>query len=351
MQPPSHDLVKRTAREALERLRAVSDLEGLDRWRVSVLGRSGSLTQILRGLGAVPAEDRPQLGAEANRAKDMLERRLREREQELRSAHFDAVAQRESVDVTLPGWPVPQGRLHPTTRMVREITEAFASMGFQIEEGPEVEFERYNFDMLNIPVDHPARDMWDTLWIDAVDEHGERPLLLRTHTSPMQARIMERTSPPVRVVVPGKCYRYEATDSTHEWHFYQIEGLAVDKGITFADLKGTLYEFARRIFGEDRQIRFRCDFFPFVEPGVDMSISNFEDPRTGKRPISRDEDWIEILGAGMVLPRGLEGVGYDPSVYTGFAFGMGVERVAMLRYGIEDVRLFYSNDVRFLRQV
>ena len=351
MQPPSHDLVERTAREALERLRAVSDLEGLDRWRVSVLGRSGSLTQILRGLGAVPEEDRPRLGAEANRAKGVLERELRGREQELRSAHFDAVAQRESVDVTLPGWPAPQGRLHPTTRMVREITEAFASMGFQIEEGPEVEFERYNFDMLNIPVDHPARDMWDTLWIDAVDEHGERPLLLRTHTSPMQARIMERTRPPVRVVVPGKCYRYEATDSTHEWHFYQIEGLAVDRGITFADLKGTLYEFARRIFGEDRQIRFRCDFFPFVEPGVDMSISNFQDPRTGKRPISRDEDWIEILGAGMVHPRVLEGVGYDPSVYTGFAFGMGVERVAMLRYGIEDVRLFYSNDVRFLRQV
>lgn len=326
-------------------------MEGLDRWRVSVLGRSGSLTQILRGLGAVPEEDRPRLGAEANRAKGVLERELRGREQELRSAHFDAVAQRESVDVTLPGWPAPQGRLHPTTRMVREITEAFASMGFQIEEGPEVEFERYNFDMLNIPVDHPARDMWDTLWIDAVDEHGERPLLLRTHTSPMQARIMERTRPPVRVVVPGKCYRYEATDSTHEWHFYQIEGLAVDRGITFADLKGTLYEFARRIFGEDRQIRFRCDFFPFVEPGVDMSISNFQDPRTGKRPISRDEDWIEILGAGMVHPRVLEGVGYDPSVYTGFAFGMGVERVAMLRYGIEDVRLFYSNDVRFLRQV
>ena len=351
MQPPSHDLVERTAREALERLRAVSDLEGLDRWRVSVLGRSGRLTQILRGLGAVPEEDRPRLGAEANRAKGVLERRLREREQELKSAHFDAVAERESVDVTLPGWPAPKGRLHPTTRMVREITEAFASMGFQIEEGPEVEFERYNFDMLNIPVDHPARDMWDTLWIDAVDEHGERPLLLRTHTSPMQARIMERTRPPVRVVVPGKCYRYEATDSTHEWHFYQIEGLAVDRGITFADLKGTLYEFARRIFGEDRQIRFRCDFFPFVEPGVDMSISNFQDPRTGKRPISRDEDWIEILGAGMVHPRVLEGVGYDPSVYMGFAFGMGVERVAMLRYGIEDVRLFYSNDVRFLRQV
>ena len=235
--------------------------------------------------------------------------------------------------------------------MVREITSAFASMGFQVEEGPEIELDRYNFDLLNIPKDHPARDMWDTLWIDRVDEHGNRPMLLRTHTSPMQARIMENTSPPVRVVVPGKCYRYEATDATHEWHFHQVEGLAVDKGITFADLKGTLYEFARRTFGEDRQIRFRCDFFPFVEPGVDMAISNFKDPKTGKRPINRDEDWIEILGAGMVHPSVLEGVGYDPSVYTGFAFGMGVERIAMLKYGIDDIRLFYSNDVRFLQQV
>ncbi len=348
---PQTDVVERTTDEALERLKAVSDLDGLEEWRVSTLGRNGALTQILRSLGSVPKEERPRLGAAANEAKTILEGHLAEREQELKMAHLANIVERESIDVTLPGRPVPQGRLHPTTRMLREITSVFASMGFQIEEGPEIELDHYNFDLLNIPKDHPARDMWDTLWIDQVDEHGNRPMLLRTHTSPMQARIMENTNPPVRVVVPGKCYRYEATDATHEWHFHQVEGLAVDKGITFADLKGTLYEFARRVFGEDRQIRFRCDFFPFVEPGVDMSISNFRDPKTGKRPINRDEDWIEILGAGMVHPSVLEGVGYDPSVYTGFAFGMGVERIAMLKYGIDDIRLFYSNDIRFLQQV
>ena len=348
---PQTDVVERTTDEALERLKAVSDLDGLEEWRVSTLGRNGSLTQILRSLGSVPKEERPQLGAAANEAKNVLEGHLAEREQELKTAHLAEVVERESIDVTLPGRPVPQGRLHPTTRMLREITSVFSSMGFQVEEGPEIELDRYNFDLLNIPKDHPARDMWDTLWIDRMDERGNRPMLLRTHTSPMQARIMEKTSPPVRVVVPGKCYRYEATDATHEWHFHQVEGLAVDKGITFADLKGTLYEFARRTFGEGRQIRFRCDFFPFVEPGVDMSISNFKDPKTGKRPINRDEDWIEILGAGMVHPSVLEGVGYDPSVYTGFAFGMGVERIAMLKYGINDIRLFYSNDIRFLQQV
>ena len=204
--------------------------------------------------------------------------------------------------------------------------------------------------MLNIPAGHPARDMWNSLWIDYRNEAGQQPMLLRTHTSPMQARVMEAQEPPVRVIVPGKCYRYEATDATHEWHFYQIEGLAVAEGITFAHLKGTLYEFARRVFGADRQIRFRCDYFPFVEPGVDMSISNFRDPATGRRPINRDEDWIEIMGAGMVHPKVLAGVGYDPDRYTGFAFGMGPERIGMLKYGIDDIRHFYSNDVRFLRQ-
>jgi phenylalanyl-tRNA synthetase alpha chain len=350
----SADLVERTKTEAIKQLQAVSDLDALEEWRVANIGRSGSLTQILRSLGSAPEEDRPKIGAAANQAKGILEMQFEAREQELKAAHLVNVVEQESIDVTLPGWPVPQGRLHPTTRMLREITDAFVSLGFQIEEGPEIEYDHYNFDMLNIPKNHPARDMWDTLWVDQVDENGERPILLRTHTSPMQARIMEKrtddASRPVRVVVPGKCYRYEATDATHEWHFFQVEGLAVDKGITFADLKGTLYEFARRVFGEDRQVRFRCDFFPFVEPGVDMSISNFKDPKTGKRPINRDEDWIEILGAGMVHPKVLEGVGYDPSVYTGFAFGMGVERIAMLKYGIDDIRLFYQNDLRFLRQ-
>ena len=335
--------------DALRELGAAADAAGLEEWRIKYLGRSGQVTQLLRGLGGVPAEERRAVGAAANEAKRLLEEQFAVREQAVKESQHASSIERDRIDVTLPGWPIPQGRLHPTTRMVREICDAFASMGFQVEEGPEIELDHYNFDMLNIPQDHPARDMWDTLWIDQTDESGRRPMLLRTHTSPMQARIMEKQEPPVRVVVPGKCYRYEATDATHEWHFYQIEGLAVDKGITFADLKGTLYEFARRVFGEDRQVRFRCDFFPFVEPGVDMSISNFKRP-DGTRPIKRDEDWIEILGAGMVHPKVLAGVGYDPEVYTGFAFGMGVERIAMLKYGIDDIREFYRNDLRFLRQ-
>ena len=229
------------------------------------------------------------------------------------------------------------------------------SMGFQVVEGPEVEWDHYNFEMLNIPRDHPARDMWNTLWIDHKDAEGRQSMLLRTHTSPMQARTMEKTDPPVRVLVPGKCYRYEATDATHEWHFHQVEGLAVDKGITMAHLKGTLYEFARRVFGPERKVRFRCDYFPFVEPGVDMSIDCFACQGKGRANgsacrVCREAGWIEILGAGMVHPKVLAGVGYDPSVYTGFAFGIGPDRVAMLKYGIEDIRLFYSNDLRFLGQ-
>jgi phenylalanyl-tRNA synthetase alpha chain len=222
-------------------------------------------------------------------------------------------------------------------------------MGFDVAEGPEVEWDHNNFELLNIPKDHPARDNFNTLWIDYEDQNGERPMLLRTHTSPMQARIMQRVKPPVRVIVPGKCYRYEATDATHEWHFSQVEGLAVDKGITFANLKGTLYEFARLIFGLDRKVRFRCDFFPFVEPGVDMSIDCFACKGSGCR-ICSETGWIEIMGAGMVHPKVLQGVGYDPNIYTGFAFGMGIERIAMLKLGIDDIRHFYTNDLRFLKQ-
>jgi phenylalanyl-tRNA synthetase alpha chain len=224
-------------------------------------------------------------------------------------------------------------------------------MGFQVVEGPEVEWDHYNFEMLNIPKDHPARDMWDTLWIDHVNEQGERPMLLRTHTSPMQVRIMESKEPPIRVLVPGKCYRYEATDATHESQFYQVEGLAVDEGITFADLKGTLYEFARLLFGTDRKVRFRVDYFPFVEPGAEMAIDCFAcNGEGGRCRVCKGTGWIEIMGAGMVNPKVLENIGYDSSKYTGFAFGMGAERIAMLKYGIEDIRLFHSNDLRFLGQ-
>ena len=338
--------------DALAELGEAHDSQALDQWRVAYLGRRGRLTTILRGLSQLDLEERRAAGALGNKAKRNLEEHLDRRESEIRQVQLDRSAELDRLDVTLPGRPLSMGRLHPTTQVIREITSAFTAMGFSIVEGPEVEWDKYNFEMLNIPQGHPARDMWNTVWVDYQNESGERPMLLRTHTSPMQARVMEATKPPVRVIVPGKCYRYEATDATHEWHFYQVEGLAVDEGITFADLKGTLYEFARRLFGEERRVRFRCDYFPFVEPGVDMSIDCFacDGEGTSGCRICRDSGWIEIMGAGMVHPRVLAGVGYDTEKYTGFAFGLGPERIAMLKYGIDDIRLFYSNDLRFLRQ-
>ena len=268
---------------------------------------------------------------------------------EVEKSSISSKTSEDSIDVTMPGRPFTSGGLHVITQTLREVCGIFTSMGFSVAEGPEIEWDHYNFEALNIPKDHPARDMWNTLWVDFTDEEGDHPMLLRTHTSPMQARIMENNTPPVRVVVPGKCYRFEATDATHEWHFYQIEGLAIDKGITFADLKGTLYEFARRFFGEERRVRFRCDYFPFVEPGVDMSIDCFRCDGQGCK-VCRNTGWIEILGAGMVHPKVLAGFGCDPKEYTGFAFGMGPERITMLRHGIEDIRHFYTNDLRFLEQ-
>ena len=342
-------VIEELREEAIKELEALTTPESLDAWRVSYLGRKGRLTAILRSIGGLPPEQRRSVGSLGNQARVTLEDRLSERAQSLKEATMGRLVEEDRIDVTLPGRPIATGRLHPTTQIVREICNAFVAMGFQIVEGPEVEWDKYNFEMLNIPRDHPARDMWNSLWIDHRNQEGEHDMLLRTHTSPMQARVMERMQPPVRVIVPGKCYRYEATDPTHEWHFYQVEGLAVDDGITFADLKGTLYEFARRVFGPERKVRFRCDYFPFVEPGVDMSIDCFACQGRGCR-ICKESGWIEIMGAGMVHPKVLEGVGYDPSVYTGFAFGLGPERIAMLKYGIDDIRLFYSNDLRFLRQ-
>ncbi len=324
----------------------VQDDQALEAWRVEYLGRRGRLTRVLRSLGEVPVDSRREIGAAGNRLKALLEQNLADRQAE---AHSVDGPSGDALDVTLPGRKPRTGRLHPITQTVREICAAFGEMGFQVVEGPEVEWDRYNFDLLNIPKDHPARDMWDTLWVDHVDESGQPDMLLRTHTSPMQARVMEQTEPPVRVVVPGKCYRYEATDATHEWHFYQVEGLAVDEGITFPQLKGTLYEFARRIFGHDRKVRFRCDFFPFVEPGVEMAIDCFSCEGAGCR-MCKQTGWLEILGAGMVHPKVLSGVGYDPERYTGFAFGIGAERIAMLKNGIDDIRHFYANDLRFLTQ-
>ena len=345
--PSENDSLTQIESQALSELDAVADDGALERWRVAYLGRRGRLTSVLRRLAGLPLSERKSVGARANRLKRKLEEALQEKETRIAQSSTEALIA-DRLDVTLPGLPLPSGRLHPTTQTLRDVLDCLVSMGFQVVEGPEIEWDHYNFEALRIPRDHPARDMWDTLWID-YEKDGERSMLLRTHTSPMQVRVMEQTEPPIRVVVPGRCYRYEATDPTHEWMMTQVEGLAVDEGISLGDLKGTLADFARRIFGPERKVAFRCDYFPFVEPGMELRIDCFLCGGEGCRTCSRS-GWIEILGAGMVHPEILDAVGYDSERYTGFAFGMGIERIAMLRHGIEDIRLFYANDLRFLRQ-
>ena len=340
--------VKELASRALDELARVTSVNELEAWRIHYLGRKGDLIQILRSLANVPINERREVGARANELKKSLEAAFEEKKTDLERG-LDLSLQRDSLDITLPGQQYPLGRLHPTTQTLEEICGIFSSMGFQIVEGPEVEWDYYNFEALNMPADHPARDMFATLWMDSKTKNNDRPMLLRTHTSPVQIRVMEKLPPPVRIIAPGRVYRYEATDATHEWMFYQVEGLAVDKNITLADLKGTLFEFARRLFGPDRKCRFRCDYFPFVEPGVEVAIDCGVCHGEGCR-LCGNSGWIEILGAGMVHPEVLRRVGIDPEVYSGFAFGMGVERIPILRYGIDDIRLFYSNDLRFLKQ-
>ena len=346
--PEKFDIqIEKLNNEAIDLLNKCETEESLENWRVLFLGRRGKISLLLREIPDLEIDQRNEAGSKANNLKNLLENVFDTKKEALAKAnHYD---DNKYFDVTLPARPLSKGSYHPTTRVVREISDVFHNMGFQIIDGPEVEQDVYNFQKLNIPIHHPARDMWNTLWIDKFQENGETPLLLRTHTSPMQIRILESNKPPIRVLVPGKAYRYEATDATHEWQFCQIEGLVIDKNISFANLKGTLEEFAQRIFGEKRKARFRCDFFPFVEPGAEMSIDCFKCDGKGCR-VCGESGWIEILGAGMVHPEVLKGVGYDPDEYSGFAFGMGAERIAMLKHGIDDIRNFYSNDLRFLKQ-
>lgn len=339
------DTLQNVGAEARSALREITSSDQLEQWRVKYLGRKGEITELLRGLGSLSKEERPAVGAAANSLKNELEAALTARQEELGAAAASGAA--PALDVTLPGRPIPAGGLHPSTRLIREVSEIFRGLGFDVVGGPEVEWDYYNFEALNIPRGHPARDMWDTFWFSPPE--SQKAMLLRTHTSPMQVRIMENQKPPIRVIVPGRCYRYEATDATHESVFYQFEGLAVDEGITMADLKGTLYAFAQRMFGEGRRVRFRCDFFPFVEPGVEVAIDCFICNGDGCS-LCRRSGWIEVLGAGMVHPWVLENVGIDSTKYTGFAFGAGVERLLMLKHQIDDIRLFYGNDLRFLRQ-
>lgn len=334
--------------KACDELVKVDNIEELEAWRVRYLGRKSNLTNILRSLTNLSLDERRAAGASANLLKQSLEAGHEEKKRKLEERVL-IPGSSDSLDITLPGEPVGLGHLHLTTQILEEVCEILGGMGFQVAEGPDVEWDYYNFEALNMPVDHPARDMFATLWIDHKRDRGIRPMLLRTHTSPVQIRVMENSQPPIRIIAPGRVYRYEATDATHEWMFHQVEGLAVDKNITMADLKGTLFEFARCLFGKDRKCRFRCDYFPFVEPGVDVAIDCFACGGAGCR-LCGDSGWIEILGAGMVHPEVLRGVNIDPDVYSGFAFGIGIERIPLLRYGIDDIRLFYANDIRFLRQ-
>ena len=345
------DAVGELRAEALQALAGADGADARAAWRAHWLGRGdGRLTLRLRALKDAPREERAELGQALNALKVELEREFDAREDADRAEAVAALSAADALDVTLPGRPWPAGRLHPVTRTLNDCVAVFAEMGFRTFEGPEVEWAAYNFDAVRIPEDHPARDMWDTIWIDTLVA-GERSMLLRTHTSPNQIRAMEQSDPPVRVIVPGKCYRQEATDATHEWMLTQIEGLAVDEGVRMSDLKGTLYAFARRLFGEDRRIIFHHSYFPFVEPGVEMAIDCFLCRADGSAcRTCRGTGWIEILGAGMVHPEIIENAGYDSARHTGFAFGVGIERVAMLRWGIEDIRHFYRNDLRFLRQ-
>jgi phenylalanyl-tRNA synthetase alpha chain len=326
-------------------LQEVGTEDGLAEWYRVYLGRQGELTLAMRSISELPAEDRPAFGQAVNALREELQSQFDKRQDRVLATALERRLDAEAIDVTLPGRTPRVGTLHPVTKMIRDVTRIFGLMGFQTVEGPEIEDAYYAFDALNIPQDHPARDVWDTIFI----ESNEREIVMRPHTSPMQIRTMEQTEPPVRVVVPGRCYRYEALDATHEWHFHQIEGLAVDRNITMSDLKGTLAEFARQVFGQERKVRFRCDYFPFVEPGVDFAIDCMFCEGKGCRVCGKT-GWIEILGAGMVHPRVLEYAGYDPDEYTGFAFGMGIERLVMLKYGVEDIRHFYQGDVRFLSQ-
>lgn len=329
-------------------LAAVADADNpndLEQVESTYLGKQGELRKLLAGIGQLPTEDRPKVGALANPIREELERTIAERRERLNDIALEVRLARERSDVTLPGRPLPRGSLHPLIETQREIARIFGQFGFMVYESPEVETDELNFQLLNIPEDHPARDLWDTLYVAGTD----RRYLLRTHTSPGQIRLMRESPPPIRAILPGRCYRYEAVDASHGFEFYQAEGLMVDEGTTMATLRGLLDEFARGMFGPDTRTRFRPGYYPFTEPSVAFDISCTICGGVGCAACKRT-GWLTILGAGMVHPVVLRNGGIDPEVHQGFAFGMGIDRIAMLRHGIPDIRTFFENDMRFLEQ-
>ncbi len=316
----------------LKEIETIPTTDALRQRYNAILGKKGELTAILRSLGQLSPEERPAVGKLANEVRQELEAAFAAREELLKTHELARSMEEGSIDVTLPGRPMPVGRLHPSTLTLREIRHIWAEMGFQVYRSRDVEYDDYNFTLLNMPPHHPARDMWDTLYTTT------EGVLLRTHTSPGQIRVMREYAPePIRVILPGMCYRYEQIDATHETQFNQVEGLAVGKHVRMSDLKGTMIAYAHRVYGEGRQVRFRCSHFPFTEPSVEVDVE-------------WEGGWLEIGGAGMVHPVVLKNGGYDPRLYSGFAFGIGPERITMIKHGIEDIRYFWGNDLRFLEQ-
>jgi phenylalanyl-tRNA synthetase alpha chain len=336
---------ERTRAEGLKRINEATDLAGLEEARVRILGRKSDLSQVRQGLKDVPGEERAEMGRLANEVQADLEASLAERLEKFRKEERALRWERDRIDVTLPGDPLPEGHMHVLTKTLWEIIDVFVGLGYSLAEGPDVEYSRLNFDALNTPYEHPSRSASDTFYVAGKGED----VCLRTQTSPMQVRAMEAAKPPLYVLSPGRVYRRDALDATHINQFFQMEGLAVDEGLTMADLKGTLELFAKRIFGEDLEVRLRPHFFPFTEPSAEMDVECFACRGAGCR-LCKQEGWIEILGCGMVDPNVFAGVGYDNERYTGFAFGLGIERIAALAHGIDDIRLLYGNDVRFSSQ-
>ncbi|MBI4697635.1 MAG: phenylalanine--tRNA ligase subunit alpha [Nitrospirae bacterium] len=326
---------------AQDEIKNIRDLKEVQAVRVKYLGKKGILTEKIKALGTISKEDRPEFGRVLNETKIYIENLISRHEESFKAAELDRLLKTQRIDVTLPGCFTPGGHLHPTSIVLEEIIDVFLSLGFRIEDGPEVELDYYNFEALNFPKDHPARDMQDTFYV--TDD-----VVLRTHTSPVQIRVMEKYKPPLKIIVPGKVYRCDA-DVCHTPMFQQLEGFMVDKAVSMADLKGILEVFAHAIFGPDTPVRLRPSFFPFTEPSAEIDIGCVICKGSGCN-VCKQSGWIEILGAGMINPRVFKSVGYDPEVYSGFAFGMGIERITMLKYGIDDIRLFFENDKRFLEQ-
>lgn len=336
------DKLQKIREDAIRQIEESMELSSLNDVRVSVLGKKGELTAVLKGMKDVKPEERPMVGQLVNETRETIEKKLEETKQKLEQAEMQKNLEKEVIDVTLPAKANKIGHRHPNMTVLEEVERIFVGMGYEVLEGPEVEKDYYNFEALNIPKNHPARDEQDTFYIND-------SIVLRTQTSPVQVRVMEQGKMPIRMLAPGRVFRSDEVDATHSPSFHQIEGMVIDKNITFADLKGTLAEFAKELFGENTKVKFRPHHFPFTEPSAEMDVTCFKCGGKGCR-FCKGEGWIEILGCGMVHPRVLKMSGIDPEVYSGFAFGIGLERITLLKYEIDDMRLLYENDARFLKQ-